>query len=156
MKKCIILSITVILVFGICGIASAQEGTETSAKVMESIVSQIKTLLDADNVLGSPLDFHGTTIIPVAGYGFGFGAGSGRGTNITGEQGAGAGGGGGGGLMPAGVLIISKDGEVKVMSVHKGIISEIISSITPIAIEAIKAEQMKAASEAENAEENTE
>jgi uncharacterized spore protein YtfJ len=120
----------------------AQEGIQESAKFMETLVTQIKTLLNADEVLGTPLDFDGTKIIPVVGYGFGFGAGSGTGGDTEGE-GSGAAGGAGGGMMPTSILVITKDGEVKVLPAKKGLMSEVVSALTPIMLEAIKTKQVK-------------
>lgn len=142
MKKLYSLSLMMILVLGTALAAHAQEGIQDSAKFMETLVTQIQTLLKADNVLGTPLDFNGTKIIPVVGYGFGFGAGSGSGGDEKGS-GSGAGGGAGGGIMPTSILVISKDGEVQVLTARKGIVSDIMSAVTPIALEAIKAEQQK-------------
>jgi uncharacterized spore protein YtfJ len=113
---------------------------------METLVTQIKTLLNADGVLGTPLDFDGTKIIPVVGYGFGFGAGSGTGGNIEGE-GSGSGAGAGGAMMATSILVITKDGEVKVLPAKKGMISEVVSALTPIMMEAIKTKQMKSPEE---------
>jgi uncharacterized spore protein YtfJ len=124
----------------------AQEGIQESAKFMEALVTQIKTLLNADGVLGTPLDFDGTKIIPVVGYGFGFGAGSGTGGDTEGE-GSGAAGGAGGGMMPTSILVITKDGEVKVLPAKKGIMSEVVSALTPIMLEAIKTKHMKSPEE---------
>ena len=142
MKKCISLLLTVGLLFGMAAPALAQEGIQESAKFMESLVTQIKSLLHADNVLGTPLDFDGTKIIPVVGYGFGFGAGSGIGGDETG-QGSGAGGGAGGGITPTAILVITKDGEVQILPARKGALSEFVAAFVPIALEAIKTEQMR-------------
>lgn len=142
MKRFYFCCFVIVLMLGVSVFAEAQEGIQDSAKFMETLVTQIQTLLKADNVLGTPLDFDGTKIIPVVGYGFGFGAGSGSGGDKTGS-GSGAGGGAGGGIMPTSILVITKDGDVKVLTARKGIISDIMSAITPIALEAIKAEQKK-------------
>lgn len=141
MRTGYVFCLMMIMVFGMTTFAHAQEGIQNSAQFMETLVTQIQTLLNADNVLGTPLDFDGTKIIPVVGYGFGFGAGSGTGIDEAGH-GSGAGG-GGGGIMPTSILVITKDGEVKVLTARKGIVSDIMSAITPIALEAIKAEQKK-------------
>ncbi|MBD3306185.1 hypothetical protein GF339_07335 [candidate division KSB3 bacterium] len=139
------LVVVCILAMGLLWMASpvlAQQQIQESAMFMETLVTQIEKLLQADNVLGTPLDFNGTKVVPVVGYCFGFGAGSGSGTDQKG-QGVGAGGGAGGGIMPTSILVITPDGDVKVMTAKKGIISDIMSSITPIALEAIKAKQQE-------------
>jgi uncharacterized spore protein YtfJ len=142
MKTYSLVGLMMVLLLGVSLAANAQEGIQDSAKFMETLVTQIQTLLKADNVLGTPLDFDGTKIIPVVGYGFGFGAGSGSGGDEKGS-GSGAGGGAGGGIMPTSILVITKDGEVQVLTARKGIVSDIMSAVTPIALEAIKAEQKK-------------
>ena len=142
MKTSMLVILMASLVVGMSVPVQAQEGIQESAKFMETLVSQIKTLLNADNVLGTPIDFDGTKIIPVVGYGFGFGAGSGTGGDNKGK-GSGAAGGAGGGIVPTSILVITKDGEVRVMPAKKGFMSEVVSALTPIALEAIKADQMK-------------
>ena len=142
MRKYVVVFLMLVLVLGTPVAALAEEGIEASAKFMETLVSQLKTLLDADNVLGTPIEFEETKIIPVVGYCFGYGFGSGTGSQ-EGEQGSGVGGGAGGGLMPASILMITKDGEVKIMAAKKGVVSDIMSALAPIVIEAIKAQQMQ-------------
>ena len=142
MKTSMLVVLTVSLVVGLSVPVLAQEGIQESAKFMEALVTQLRTLLNADGVLGTPLDFDGTKIIPVVGYGFGFGSGSGTGGDTEGE-GSGAAGGAGGGMMPTSILVITKDGEVKVLPAKKGLMSEVVSALTPIALEAIKTKHMK-------------
>ena len=140
MKVFISFTLLIFLLFGCTTLTLAQQGIQESARFMETLVTQIQKLLNADNVLGTPLDFDGVKIIPVVGYGFGFGAGSGVGGDHK-EQGSGAGGGAGGGIMPMSILVITKDGEVQVLTARKGVVSDIMSALTPIALEAIKAKQ---------------
>lgn len=142
MKTFMLVVLIASLVVGMAVPVLAQEGIQESAKFMEALVTQIKTLLNADGVLGTPIDFDGTKIIPVVGYGFGFGAGSGTGGDVKGE-GSGAAGGAGGAMMPTSILVITKDGEVKVLPAKKGLMSEVVSALTPLAMEAIKTKQMK-------------
>jgi uncharacterized spore protein YtfJ len=140
MKKYMALFLVASLVFGMSAPVLAQEGIEQSAKFMEILVSQIKTLLDADNVLGTPIEYEGTKIIPIVSYGFGFGGGSGTGGDEKG-QGAGAGGGGGGAIMPVSLLVITKDGEVQIMEAKKEVLGEVMKAVAPMVIEAIKSGQ---------------
>ena len=102
MKTSILVVLIAILVVGISVPVFAQEGIQESAKFMETLVTQIKTLLNADGVLGTPIDFDGTKIIPVVGYGFGFGAGSGTGGDAKGEGSKRA--------VGAGVTVTTNDG----------------------------------------------
>jgi uncharacterized spore protein YtfJ len=142
MKKYIVLFLIASLVFGMSVSALAQEGIEESAKFMETLVSQIKTMLNANNVMGTGIEYEGTKIIPIVSYGFGFGGGSGTGGD-EGGQGAGAGGGGGGGIMPVSLLVITKDGEVKVIAAKKGEFGEIMKAVAPMIVEAIKSGQLQ-------------
>ena len=144
MKKFFIVLLTAGLMFGMSLPVLAQEGIKESAKFTETLVTQIKTLLNADSVLGTPIEFEGTKIIPVVGYGFGFGAGSGAGEAVQEQaQGSGAGSAAVGGIVPTALLVITKDGEVTVLPAKKGVVSELVSAIAPIAKEAIKVEQMR-------------
>lgn len=73
-------------------------------------------MLDAKHVVGEPLTFDGTTVIPLVslGFGVGAGAGGGGGKDAAGDigEGGGGGGGGGGGVKPLAVLII-ENGSVR-------------------------------------------
>jgi uncharacterized spore protein YtfJ len=137
MKTSIVFLLVMSCVLGLSLPALAQDDLTQSTKFIEPLVSQLKTLLNANNVLGSPIEFEGTKIIPVVGYGFGFGGGSGMGHK---EEGRGTGV-GGGGVMPVSFLVITKEGEVKVVAAKKGELGEIIQAIAPLMIEAIKAKQ---------------
>ncbi len=141
MKKLFCSCLVALVLTGMPFAVLAEDNIGDSAKVMEALVSQLRTLLSADNILGTPQEFNGTTVIPVTGYCFGFGAGSGSGTTKL-EAGSGGGGGGGGGIMPTSLLVIGKDGSVEVMSLKKNIASEVVSSLAPLILEAIKAQQM--------------
>ena len=152
MKTSMIVCLLALLMLAVPGVVLAEEGSDGSTKFMEALVSQIKTLLDADNVLGTPLEFRDTKIIPIIGYGFGFGVGSGSGSHHDGQVESGEGGGAGGGIMPTSILVITKDGDVEVLGVQKSVLSDIMSTIAPIALEAIKTKQMES-SEAPAAEE---
>ena len=80
-------------------------------QMIETLVSQVKDLLNSRNVTGEPVTVGDVTIVPVTGYGFGFGGGAGAGTqpNST-EQGVGSGAAGGGGIKPVALVVIDKEG----------------------------------------------
>jgi uncharacterized spore protein YtfJ len=133
----------------LCGMAAA-----TGAQVVQEhgalttvLVQQIKTIVNADSVLGKPLDFAGTKIIPIVSIGFGFGSGSGSrektedAEDTEHKEESGTGGGGGGFVTPQGLLVITKDGDVKVIEARKGMVSEIVTGLAPVILEAIKAKQ---------------
>lgn len=140
MKKSIALFLIAGLVFSISALALAEENIEESTKFIEVLASELKTMLDANRVLGTPIEFEGTRIIPVVSYGFGFGGGSGIGADEMG-QGGGTGGGAGGGIMPMSLLIITKDGDVKVVAAKKGEFGEVMKALAPMVMEAIKSGQ---------------
>ena len=140
MKTLFCVWLVVLILIGIPFSVLAEEQVEEAVKVMETVVSQLKDLLNADNVFGTPLEFNGSTVIPIVGYGFGFGAGSGSGSTKL-EAGSGSGGGAGGGVMPTSLLVIGKDGSVEVLSAQKGVVSDIVSSLAPLLLEAIKSQQ---------------
>jgi uncharacterized spore protein YtfJ len=129
MKKYVVFGILVLFLFGsVITAPRAQEMKETTA-----LVSQIKEILNANSMLGKPLEVEGTTIIPIASIFFGFGSGTG-----SSEQETGTGGGGGGSVMPVGFLVISKEGELKVIEAQKSTLAEIIKAIVPVIMEAMQ------------------
>jgi uncharacterized spore protein YtfJ len=140
MKKFIAVVLITGLVFGMAVSALAQESIEQSTKFIEVLVPKLQTLLKADNVLGTPIEYEGMKIIPIVGYGFGFGGGSGTGGGDQG-RGTGTGVGAGGGVMPISFLVITKDGKIDVIGAKKGVLSEIVKAVVPAVIEAIKAKQ---------------
>ena len=140
MKKYIAIVLIAGFVFGMSVATLAQENIEQSTKFIEVLVSKLQTLLKADNVLGTPIEYEGMKIIPIVGYGFGFGGGSGTGGDEQG-RGAGTGVGGGGGVMPISFLVITKDGKIEVIEVKKGVLGEIAKAVVPVLIEAIKSGQ---------------
>jgi uncharacterized spore protein YtfJ len=146
MKKQVSLWIMAGVLCGMVASTGAQDMQEHGA-FTTVLVQQIKTIVNADSVLGKPLDFDGTKIIPIVSLGFGFGAGSGVQENTedaeNGEhkEKSGTGGGGGGFVTPQGLLVITKGGEVKVIEARKGIVSEIVKGLAPVILEAIKAKQ---------------
>lgn len=79
---------------------------EDAENLMKRTVEELDRLLDAKNVLGSPVEKDGATIIPMVSFGFGFGAGGGADQ----KKGQGGGAGAGGGIKPVGAIIIDKDG----------------------------------------------
>ncbi len=142
MKKFIVVLLMVGVVFGMSSFAMAQEGGGSSNEFIHILASELKALLNADNVLGTPIEHAGVKIIPVVGYGFGFGGGSGAGGDAKG-QGTGTGAGSGGGVMPVSFLVISKDGEVQIVSAKKGEFGEIMKAIAPMIMEAVKNRPMQ-------------
>jgi uncharacterized spore protein YtfJ len=103
----------------------AQEGKahETLATIL---AKQIQTVLNANSVLGKLQDFEGTKVIPIVKMEFKF-----AGSNMVqdtaddeDEPEGGAGWGIGGSIAPLGMLIITRDGEVKVIGLGKAMVRE--------------------------------
>jgi uncharacterized spore protein YtfJ len=78
-------------------------------RLVEHTAAELRRMLDVKQVVGEPLTFGGTTVVPLVSVGFGFGAGGGGG---GGDEGSGGGGGGGGagGVKPVAVLILDEAG----------------------------------------------
>ena len=106
--------------------AEERKAHETLATIL---AKQIQTVLNANSVLGKPQDFEGTKVIPIVKMGFKFGAGSDTAQNDEDdededEKEAGTGWSMGGSIAPQGLLIITRDGEMKVIGLRKGVVSE--------------------------------
>ena len=124
--KLAVLGILIGALFGTVSPSLAEERQEheTLATVL---AKQIQTVLNANSVLGKPQDFEGTKVIPIVKIGFKFGAGSDIAQNVEDdedEKESGAGWSMGGSIAPQGLLIITRDGEVKVIGLRRGGVSE--------------------------------
>ena len=92
-------------------------------KLLKTAVDDIERVLNSKTVIGDPISVEGATIIPLVSIGFGFGAGGGS-RNPTGEKENVAGGtGAGGGIKPVAVIIVDKEGSVRLQSLSGGTIS---------------------------------
>lgn len=96
---------------------------EDVERLLKGTVEELDRLLNAKNVLGTPIEKDGATIIPIVSYGFGFGAGGG----VDPKKGQGGGTGGGGGIKPVGAIIIDQDG-ARVESV-RGAVTSFVEAI---------------------------
>ncbi len=98
------------------------EGIESLVK---TTLAEIEKLLSTKTVVGEPITIEGTTIVPLICIGFGFGAGGGEGKGEGKQTGEGSGGGTGGaaGVKPVAVIIISKDGTVRLETVRGSLAS---------------------------------
>lgn len=92
--------------------------------VLKTSLEELERVLDTKTVVGEPIVIEGNTLIPLISIGFGFGAGGGTGKSEKGDdEGVGAGTGGGGGIRPVALVIINKDGDVRVESIKSGMAS---------------------------------
>lgn len=92
-------------------------------EVVQSTLAQIRNMIDADTVIGSPITTEsGTTIIPISKVAMGFATG---GVDFNDKQGGaqgkpqnfGAGGGTGISVQPIGMLCVSKNGDVELINI---------------------------------------
>lgn len=109
--------------------ASLAEDKKEHETLATILARQIQTVLNASSVLGKPLDFNGTKIIPIVRMGFKFGAaikqnGANGDDEDEDEDESGTGWSVGSFIAPQGLLIITKDGEVKVIGLRKEVLSE--------------------------------
>ena len=88
--------------------------------LMATTMQKIREMVDANTVIGAPIEADGVTIIPVSKISFGFASG---GTDFTGKNQKsdsnnpfGGGGGAGANVMPIAFLIV-KDGNVRILPV---------------------------------------
>jgi len=109
--------------------ASLAEDRKEHETLATILARQIQTVLNANSVLGKPLDFDGTKIIPIVRMGFKFGAAIKQNADNgedeeEDEEECGTGWSVGSFIAPQGLLIITKDGEVKVIGLRRGGLSE--------------------------------
>lgn len=84
--------------------------------LLKTTLTEIEKMLTTRTVVGEPIEIAGHTLIPLVSVGFGFGGGGGEGEDPkrAGAKGAGGGTGGGGGIKPVALIVIDKDGHVRV------------------------------------------
>jgi uncharacterized spore protein YtfJ len=112
-------------------------------ELLQIMLDRLEKMIEADTILGAPVDMGEKVVLPVAGFGFGFGIGGG-GDSVKG--GSGAGGGAGAGITPVAVIIAHKDVRgpdgIQVLSFQKhGAMAEIIGTVAeslPTIVQTIK------------------
>ncbi len=89
--------------------------------IIQTSLQSIKTLIDANTIIGTPIIANGTTIIPVSKIAMGYATGgldyNGKDEAPTKAQNFGAGGGTGLSIQPLGFLIVNADGDVDMLNV---------------------------------------
>ena len=108
---------------------------ENFETLLKTTLAEIEKVLTTKTVVGDPISVEGTTIIPLISVGFGFGGGGGTGKSQKSDAGSGTGLGGGGGAKPVAVIIVGKDGEVRVEPIKGSRIAEGLSKIISRAME---------------------
>jgi len=126
----------------LCSLAASAGGqnTDEATKLIGNLATQMKSALNADNVLGTPRDFDGTKIVPVVSVVLGFGSGMGASTKAE-DTGRGTGLGGAGYVSPESLLVITKAGEVHVLEAKKGGVSEALKTIVPAVVESLRGQK---------------
>ncbi len=98
-------------------------GENKLQEVVQSTLSQIRSMIDADTVMGTPVETaSGTTLIPISKVSMGFATG---GVDLNDKAGGapgkpqnfGACGGSGMSVQPIGILCIAKDGSVELINI---------------------------------------
>lgn len=113
-------------------------------RLLKTSLGEIERILNTKTVVGEPIIVGDNTLIPLLSLGFGFGAGGGvgKGESSTKDaakgEGTGAGVGGGGGVKPVAMIVIDKNGAVRVESIKGGAASvmESLGSVIGKAVEA--------------------
>lgn len=86
--------------------------------IMDTTMEKIRTMVDADTIIGDPIEVDGTTILPVSKVAFGLATGGSdfgaKGNNPM----FGGGGGAGVSITPLGFLVV-KNGDVKMLQIYK-------------------------------------
>jgi uncharacterized spore protein YtfJ len=108
---------------------------ENFETLLKTSLDEIEKVLTTKTVVGEPIRIEDTTIIPLISVGFGFGGGGGTGKSKTADEGSGNGLGGGGGAKPVAVIIVSKDGGVRVEPLKGSRIAESLGEIIRKAME---------------------
>ncbi len=89
--------------------------------IIQTSLQSIKTLIDANTIIGTPIIANGTTIIPVSKIAMGYATGgldyNGKDEAPSKAQNFGAGGGTGLSIQPLGFLVINADGKVDLINV---------------------------------------
>ena len=114
---------------------------EVVSEITKTTLGELEKVLTTRTVVGEPMTVEGVTIIPLISIGFGFGAGGGAGKGESKQRGEGSMGGTGGGawVRPVALVVVDKDGNVRVKPVKRGISTfvEKISDSVPKVVEKI-------------------
>jgi uncharacterized spore protein YtfJ len=129
---------------------------EVVSEITKTTLGEIEKVLTTRTVVGEPMTVEGVTIIPLISIGFGFGAGGGAGKGESKQRGEGSMGGTGGGawVRPVALVVIDKEGNVRIEPVKRGLSSfvEKVTDTVPKVVEKIidKNQENKKETEEEN------
>ena len=113
-------------------------GENKLQEVVQSTLAQIRNMIDADTVMGTPVETaSGTTLIPISKVALGFATGGVDFNDKTGgaqgkPQNFGAGGGTGISVQPIGILCVSKDGTVELINIGVKIPTDPLEQISDL------------------------
>ncbi len=84
--------------------------------LFKTTLGEVERMLTTKTVVGDPFEVAGNTIVPLVSIGFGFGGGGGAGEDQknAAAKGSGLGTGAGGGVKPIALVIVDKEGHVRV------------------------------------------
>ena len=96
-----------------------QEKKNSLGELMQITMEHIKTMADANTIIGTPIHAEGVTLIPVSRMSFGMGGGGSEFTTKSGAPKVGFGGGSAASakLEPVAFLVVREDGSVKLLPV---------------------------------------
>ena len=114
---------------------------EQPENMLKTALDEIERLLTTKTVVGEPIKIGDNTIVPLVAVGFGFGGGGGVGEDpkTAGSKGAGSGAGGGAGIRPIALIVVDKDGNVRVESVRAS--ASIVDKMGDAVVRAVEAAQ---------------
>jgi uncharacterized spore protein YtfJ len=118
---------------------------------MNAMLDKLDKFFKTETVVGQPIVVENVTLVPITSVSFGFGGGSGGGKDRSGTDNSGGGAGAGGKITPVAILVIKKDGEVRMVALNERDSLDKIIGLVPEIISKIKPEGFGAKSEAEPA-----
>ncbi len=114
---------------------------EQPDNMLKTALDEIERLLTTKTVVGEPIKIGDNTIVPLIAVGFGFGGGGGTGEDPkhSGAKGGGSGAGGGVGIRPIALIVVDKDGNVRVESVRTS--TSIVEKVGDAVVRAVEVAQ---------------
>jgi uncharacterized spore protein YtfJ len=114
---------------------------EIVENLAKTTLQEIEKVLSTRTVVGEPITVEGITMIPLVSIGFAFGAGGGSGKGEAKQRGEGAAGGTGGGawVRPIAMVVIDKEGVVRIEPIRRGLstLVETIGDTVPKVVDKI-------------------
>ena len=104
---------------------------DTVSDITKTTLAEIEKVVNTRTVVGEPITVEGITLTPLISIGFGFGAGggSGKGESKKGAEGSMGGTAGGAWVKPVALVVIDKEGNVRIEAVKRGL-SSLVEKMT--------------------------